>query len=281
MNIISSVKVEMATHPYMIKKASENNRRYDIFHPSAWGGCLRKVAYQYYNDKEHFFEKKSSNVDVRVERIFDNGHGVHSRWQKYLDCSGILRGCWKCTNPMCGKVYGEEEKIGIFNPLRTIPDWHCSNCGNNSDLSYEELRVKSDPVYNFDGHCDAVVDMSNTPYAKNNNQDLIVVDFKSMKDEYFSEITESKSKHEHVVQVNIYMWILDLHASIVLYENKNTQAVKEVFVPRDEKLIDKIKEQAIWMRNVLNKGKLPNRPDGSSPSRIPCRFCEFLQYCWR
>jgi len=281
MSGMGPVKIEIVTQPYLVKKAADDDREYDIFHPSAWGGCLRKVAYQYYNEQESFVIKRSSNLDLRFERIYDNGHSVHARWQKYLDCSNVLRGAWKCTNPKCGAIYGDTDRIGIFNPLRTVPDWACSNCGNNKELRYEEPRVKSDQIYNFDGHCDAIVDLSGTPFARHNNQDIIVVDFKSIKDEYFSEIAESKAKHEHVVQVNIYMWILELHAGVVLYENKNTQAVKEVFIPRDEQLIEKVKEQAIWMQNVLKKGKLPNRPDGTSPSRIPCRFCEFIQYCWR
>jgi len=277
---LGPVKIEMVTQAYMMKKAINNDRKFDIFHPSAWGGCLRSVAYQYYNHHEPFVIKRKEKIDIRIERIFDNGHGIHARWQNYLDKSGVLKGCWKCVNPNCGLVYGDKELLGIFNPQRTNPDWQCA-CGNKDKLEYVELRVKSEDVYNFDGHCDAVVDLTGTPFARGDNMDVMVVDFKSMKDEYFGEITESKAKHEHVIQVNIYMWILGLHAAVVLYENKNTQAIKEVFVPRDEALIEKIKEQAIWLQNVLKKGKLPNRPDGYSPSKVPCRFCEFISYCWR
>lgn len=277
---ITPLKVELVTQNYLVQKAAANDRKYDIFHPSAWGGCLRKVAYQYYNGEEQFVIKRASNISLKGERIFDNGHSVHARWQKYLDGSGVLRGYWKCTNPMCNAVYGEKEKLGILNPLRKDPCWKC-RCGNNISLEYQEIRVKSDTTYNFDGHCDAVIDFRGTPYERQDKYDLIVVDFKSIKDEHFADITEYKPKHEHVVQVNIYMWILDLHGSVVLYENKNTQMVKEIFVPRDDKLIENVKEQAIWMRNVLKDKKLPNRPDGVSPSRMPCRFCEFAAFCWR
>lgn len=271
-------KIELISKPYMVKKAMENTRRYDVFHPSAWGICLRKVAYQYYNEAQKFFKKTPCDVDTRIERVFDNGHGMHARWQSYLDGAGILRGVWKCANPLCGKTYGNDVKVGIFNPLRTIPGFTCS-CGNNKKLVYEELLIESEHHYNFEGHCDAVVDIRGSAFARNDDLDLLVVDFKSMKDDEFMELEHAK--HEHVVQVHIYMWVLGLQGAIVLYESKDNQKVKEIFVPRNEKIIEQVKEEALWMRDLLDKRKLPPRPDGVSASKVPCRFCEFAKLCYK
>lgn len=274
------VKIEQLTREFMVHKAMNNHRKYDIFHPSAWGSCLRKVAFQYYNEFEKFYQKSDNDVDIRLERVFDNGHGIHARWQNYLDCAGVLRGFWKCSNPMCEMVFGEEHAPwGIFNPQRTIKDWACPGCGNTKKLIYEETLVKSEDIYNFEGHCDAIVDLRSSPYASNDLTDVLVVDFKSMKEELFQELV--KAKHEHVIQVHIYMWVLNIHAAVVVYENKNNQAIKEIFVPRDEAVIEKIKEEAIWLRNVINERKLPPKPDGFSMSKFPCRGCEFAKQCWR
>lgn len=271
-------KIEHITRPYMIDKAINNTRKYDVFHPSAWGSCLRKVAYQYYNEKEKFYTKEAIDIDIKQERVYDNGHGMHARWQKYLDCAGVLRGCWKCQNPTCGKVYGREELLGIFNPLRT-PGWACK-CGNASSMVYEELLIKSDPTYNFEGHCDAVADLRGTQFATNSQYDLVVIDFKTMKNEYFFDLDQAK--YEHVVQTHIYMWVLGLAGAVILYENKDNQNIKEMFVPRDEAIIEKVKEEAIWMKDVvLEKRKLPQRPDGFTASKIPCRFCEFAKLCYK
>ena len=272
------ISIEQAIQPYMVKKATCNPRRYDIFHPSAWGSCLRKIAYQYYNETEHFADKTAADIDPRMERIFDNGHSIHARWQNYLDCAGILRGNWKCTNPLCGAEFGHEEPWGIFNPQRTIPGWRC-HCGNGEKLVYEEVLVKSEDCYNFEGHCDAVVDVRGTDLAKGNEMDVFVVDFKSIKDSMYSELTEPK--HEHVIQTHIYMWVLNIHAAVVLYENKDNQAVRELFVPRDEQLIEKIKTQAIWLKGMLASRKLPTRPSGFSRSKFPCRYCEFVDICFQ
>src|SRR3972149_6075756 len=204
--------------PYMAKKALENPRRFSYFHPSAWGQCLRKIAYQYYNDQKPFMQRTSQDVDDKSERIFDNGHSMHDRWSKYLDHTGVLRGAWRCTTPMCGKVYGSGEKHGVFNPS-AAPDWKCA-CGSPKRLAYQEIHLASGKKYNFEGHCDGGVDVRNTEVAKNwPDIDIFVVDFKSAKDETFCELTEPK--REHVVQVNIYMWMLDLNAAVVLYENKD------------------------------------------------------------
>jgi CRISPR/Cas system-associated exonuclease Cas4 (RecB family) len=272
------VCIEGIVRPYMVKKAMGNDRRYDIFHPSAWGQCLRKVAYQYYNQAEPFLAKNAQDIDPRMERIFDTGHSAHARWQNYLDCAGILRGCWKCPNPLCGCLYGAEDPIGILNPARTVPGWKCK-CGNGAKLVYEEISIKSPDQYNFRGHVDAVVDLRGTEYERHTQYDVFIADMKTIKDDMFSELTEPKT--EHVVQVNIYMWILGLNGAVVVYENKDNQSVKEMFVPKDEALIEKIKQQSLWMRELLESRKLPSRPSDFTRSKFPCRMCEFLEFCYR
>lgn len=262
-------KLEMITRSYMVKKAMENDRRYDVFHPSEWGKCQRKVAYRYYNHHHRFIKKAEHEVDLRVERIFDNGHSVHDRWKKYLISSFCgLRGCWLCS--MCGKVYGRDEKIGVFNPIR------CS-CGKEG-LQYEEILVRSEPKYNFEGHVDAVIDLRGSPYGQGKEHDVFVVDFKSMSDSYFSELRQAQ--HEHVVQTHVYMWLLGLQAAIIVYENKDNQTLKEMFIPRSEKLVSEIKDDSSLLGRLLECGKLPPRPDGFVRSRMPCRFCEFRDVCF-
>jgi CRISPR/Cas system-associated exonuclease Cas4 (RecB family) len=260
----------------MIAKAQSNERKYDFFHPSAWGSCLRCIAYQFYNQQHGFLKKHNSVIDQRMERIFDNGHGMHLRWQEYLAASRILRGCWTCT--ICGIVYGRDALLGILSPTVTEgPNWTCA-CGSKKELKYQEVLVSSEPRYNFEGHVDAIVDLRGTEFQQGNECDVFVLDFKSIKDDYFSELRHAK--HEHVVQIHIYMWLLDLKAAVVLYENKDDQNVKEMFVPRDEALVARIKEESLWLVEVLKHGKLPPRPTGHSRSKIPCRFCDFQELCY-
>jgi hypothetical protein len=272
------VSVNVLVTKYLTDKALGNERKFDHFHPSAWGSCLRKIAYQYYNEQQPFHIRTAKDVVSQTERIFDNGHYTHARWQNYLDCAGVLRGYWECINPLCEKVYGKEELIGIFNPLRTDKNWKCS-CGNNKKLEYCEIRVKSEKEFNFEGNCDAVIDARNSPYARGDKYDIFVVDFKTIKDEQYMAL--DGAKEEHIIQVHIYMWILNIHAAVVVYENKDDQKVREEFVPRDESIIEKIKGQAVWLIDLLKNKKLPLKPSGFTKSSYPCRFCEFKETCFR
>jgi len=265
--------------PYLIKKAINSDRKHDTFHPSAWGACLRKVALEYYNEKHKFLKRDASDINVRMEMIFDNGHGVHHRWQKYLDHSNVLRGAWQCPNPACGRIYGldDDKPLGIFNPSR-YGNFKCE-CGNEKELEYYEMIVKSEE-FNFKGAVDAIVDVRG-PWGQDKpvgNSDIFVLDLKSSKAKYFDEIVHAK--WEHVVQVHIYMWLLGLKMGVVLYECKDDQRIKEMPVPFDENLKERIKKESKWMQSVLKEGKLPPVPTGFTQGKIPCYFCEFANRCY-
>lgn len=267
-------KVEIITAKYMLDKALSNERRYDIFHPSAWGGCLRKIAFQYYNEKYKFFKKTIADIDLRLERVFDNGHHTHERWQEYLAKSNVLRGYWKCKNPICNKVYGTNEKLGILCPSNDC-NYKCE-CGCR-EVSYKEMKVISDKLYNFEGSVDAIIDVRGTKFESKTGNDVFVVDFKTINDTMYSDL--QYPKWEHVVQTNIYMWLLELEAAVVVYENKDRQTIKEMFVPRDESIIKRIKEESKWLVEVLKNGKLPKIPIGYNRHKFPCSMCEFSRYC--
>jgi len=271
-------RVTSLVAPYLIKKALNSDRRHDHFHPSAWGSCLRKVAFQYYNEKFKFHVRETTDVNIRMEMIFDNGHGIHHRWQKYLDNANVLRGAWQCPNPLCRKIYGLESPMGIFNPSRA--DGFKCQCGNTKYLDYHELVVTSDKDFNFKGSVDAIVDVrgplgQNKPAGPN---DLFVVDFKSSKSSDFDDIVHAK--WEHVVQVHIYMWLLNLSMAVVLYECKDDQRIKEMPVPLDPNLVERIKKESKWLLSVLEANKMPPLPPGYSQSKIPCYFCEFSNRCY-
>ena len=138
----------------------------------------------------------------------------------------------------------------------------------------------SSEEYNFKGNVDGIVDVRG-PYKQDepaSDSDIFVVDFKSMKSGYFDELVHAK--WEHVVQVHIYMWLLNLKMGVVVYECKDDQKLKEMVVPYDAGLIERIKKESKWLMSVLKTGKLPPVPSGYSQSSIPCFFCEFSNRCY-
>lgn len=66
-------------------QAINNDRDYTYFHPSAIGGCPRQTALK-------MLDTAPTNVDYSLTTMlkFNNGHGVHARWQEYFRDSGLL-----------------------------------------------------------------------------------------------------------------------------------------------------------------------------------------------
>jgi hypothetical protein len=69
-----------------------------------------------------------------------------------------------------------------------------------------------------------------------------LLELKTIKNEDFKELKETP-KHEHLIQLQIYLNITDRNYGVVLYENKNDQNLKAFKVDRDKK---------VW-EDVLNR----------------------------
>ena len=202
------------------KELSGPDRGYEIYHPSAFGKCLRLMQYQRY-EARNLIKGDKEQYEGRMLRLFGNGHVMHSRWVKYFEDLGILRGVWECKNPLCrlfsdegeiegqqdGEVYdvigaiknfpdkdeykprryGEDQLQGTFKPAKCV-------CGF-SQFKYHEVLVQ-DKELNFKGHCDIILDfrafkpeMFDATVAKGLNlffqtdelpKGLVVVDMKSI-----------------------------------------------------------------------------------------------------
>lgn len=161
-------------HNFINKK----DRKYDFYHPSEWGKCLRTQQYRHYAYMG-LIEVKPAVIKSQMLRLFDKGHYMHERWSNYFDDIGdVLIGRWRCCNPLCfmfnndgkiknnlsgeeiGKIYeegkvrilGRDETPGIFRPDKC-------QCGC-PDFKYLECVVE-DKELNMRGHSDVVLDFSN------------------------------------------------------------------------------------------------------------------------
>jgi len=66
-----------------LKKKPRDPRARQCFHPSSAHKSAKELYRMYFNGD-------SFNVSPRLQRIFDNGHYVHERLQRYLEECGIL-----------------------------------------------------------------------------------------------------------------------------------------------------------------------------------------------
>jgi CRISPR/Cas system-associated exonuclease Cas4 (RecB family) len=266
---------------YLITKGEESkkNRGYSHFHPSAFGGCIRSLALQYYSELDDSF-KPNTQISPNFVRICDAGHAFHHRMQHDMGANGILRGYWKCRS--CGKVHGKEEEpdksrpIGIF-----IPETCECLEGKENDkrrgidlFEYEEIFLQSEPEYNFKGNTDGILE-----FERGNPDSRYVIDFKTINCDRFPFLKAPDNKY--IVQIHIYMWLTGVHKAIIFYEEKNRHELKEFIIKYDEDLVENIKLTAKKLKKVLEMGKLPKRPTKYRKDSSPCKYCDFLSVCYR
>lgn len=286
-------------------------RGHEIYHPSAFGNCLRKMQYQRYVERGHLKVEPEMH-EAKTVRIFDTGHTMHARWTKYWEDLGVLRGVWECNNPSCGlwddlgkyigfpliknddpatavppspRMYGRENRIGVFKPTA------CA-CGHK-EFKYHEITV-SDKEMNFRGHVDQVLDFSNfgggATFKKGNpvkvlfkDEDLpkkpIVNDMKSINSfGYKSKLEGGNVPFGYKVQVNIYLNLLDLDYGMLYFENKDDCQTKAIQIHRDPELWAKIREQAFKMNDMVDDLLLPP-PRPYTQEDYECKYCEFRSIC--
>ena len=148
-----------------------------VFHASEVSDglvCRRYLAYGMYQAP-----RNRSNVDARVQRIFDNGHFVHARLESY--------------------VVSAVESAG--------------------GRAWNELSYKPDSLRRS-GTADVGIVLNGWPY---------LVEIKSMRTARFAELGRSPPQH-HRSQLNQYMGLSSVRAGVLLYENKDTQELREYFV---------------------------------------------------
>lgn len=266
----------------LYRQSKPSNRSYKVFHPSAFGKCLRKMQYQKYVS-EGFMDAPIQSVEPRMIRIWDTGHTMHSRWSQYMEDLGVLRGVWKCANPLCKHVHGEETKIGVFKPAK------CDKCDSNK-FHYEEITIDH-PELNFHGHCDQVLDFSNMDDEFKNSDQFkslssmmkfmpsspIVVDMKTIGKNQWSKL-EKGAHFYYIVQLTVYLHVLNLDMGIIIYERKDDSEIKMFKVTKNDDWWDVINKQSKLMLNMFEKKTLPP-PRPTDKNDFDCKFCEFKETC--
>lgn len=262
----------------LVETILNNDRDYNYFHPSEWDSCHRKIAYHTYEAKGYLTVSKSAiKVDTQLQRIFDNGHSMHSRWGAYMEKTGRLRGKWLCQNFMKHKepmIFGEDNSWGVLKPSMC-------ECGSTR-FKYVELGFMDEET-SWGGHVDAIFNVSDKFLDDPSVGDLLVVDYKTMNPYEFDKLTAPKPAH--MTQMQIYLYLSKLTAGKFLYENKSNQAVKEFLVPRDDSFIEVKKSEALRLRYIVEHTNhdgervLPQRAYGKK-GHPECLRCKFRGACW-
>lgn len=281
----------------------DNSRKFDQYHPSAFGKCLRNMQYSRYVSMG-LIKVVPEELESQSIRLFGKGHNMHSRWAKYFEDIGILRGIWQCKNLCCSmwdengkfagesdkwktiqpRQYGKKEKLGVFKPESCV-------CGCE-DFDYHEASVVSSEM-NMYGHVDGILDFSQLDPDRYKDVKLtfnmdklpkspIVVDMKTINDyRWKQKLMRSGPGLEYKIQLCIYANILDLDYGLIIYENKNTSEAKAFKVERNrDTMFAEIERQAKMMNSMASCSppKLPP-PRPVAKDDYECGNCPFKAIC--
>jgi len=175
-----------------LQNRPKQERKNQCFHPSTLHKDEDSLFRAYFNGTS------GENFEPRILRIFDNGHGVHSRLQGYLKDMGLLL----------------DAEAEVWN---------------------EEFEIY--------GHCDGILQLGDQKG---------ILEIKSINSNGFWNLYAPKP--EHLIQVHVYMFCLAIPRGVLLYEEKDTQELKNFFVKEDPVIRDGILEKIKRVQKRVREG---------------------------
>jgi len=128
-------------------------------------------------------------------------------------------------------------------------------------------EVKIPPHELISGRADAIVTLNN---------ELYVVDFKSMNSLVFKSLTAPKE--ENVNQIQLYLHFFKIPKGILLYINKDTLELKEFFIEYNSQLVKRLLENFYILKQKIDADIIPARLK-SFPNDWQCQYCQFFEIC--
>lgn len=128
-------------------------------------------------------------------------------------------------------------------------------------------EIKIPPQSLISGRADAIITLDN---------ELYVVDFKSMNSMIFKNLTEPKE--DNVNQIQLYLHFFKIPKGILLYVNKDTLELKDFLVRYSPAKANKLLTGLSDLKKKIDTNIMPSRLSGY-PENWQCRFCQFKDIC--
>ncbi|MCD6550157.1 PD-(D/E)XK nuclease family protein [bacterium] len=123
------------------------------------------------------------------------------------------------------------------------------------------------PQEDIGGRADAIIRINN---------ELYLVDFKSINSNILQRM--DAPKEDHVLQVQLYLHFFKLKKGILLYEGKDNSEIKEFPVEYDEEKVKKVLNDFKRLKINVERNLVPKRlPD--YPKNWQCQYCQFREVC--
>jgi hypothetical protein len=232
-------------------------RRADILHPSALSKkdvCPRAAYMSITNNR-----LPEIKVGFQLQRIFDEGHLIHDKWQRYFRRMGVLYGKWKCL------------ECGCISPEMILPPSGCGTCGG--DVKYAEVPLEV-PQWIVAGHADGWIKGIGDDVLieiKSVGSGTVRIEDPVLFEKYSGNIEElwkniRRPFPAHINQAQFYLAMaeemgLDFPKEIVfIYEFKYNQSAKEFVVPYSRAHVQEIIDFCLMIRAAVDAGTPPKCP---------------------
>lgn len=252
-----------------LQRRPAGDRDYTVLHPSdiiKRDHCWRS---SYFLLRGH--ERIAEKPGLRLQSIFDEGHYIHAKWQKWFQEMGILYGNFKCD--VCDKLtWGLSPKA-------------CEHCGApEHKLIYVEVTMRDDAL-RIKGHTDGwikddkgdvLIEIKSVgPGTIRADAPDLIMDADGDIGKAFNNIKRPFSSH--LMQGQMYLELMkrmghEVEGIIFLYELKMDQGQKEFpMIKADYELVRHVFEKAEKVVKAVENNEEPdcnNNPGGT------CKQCD-------
>jgi CRISPR/Cas system-associated exonuclease Cas4 (RecB family) len=190
------------------------------------------------------YEKDEKPFAFQTLNIFAEGHAIHAKWQSWLQEAGVME--------------------AVEAPI------------SNDEYM---LLGHADGIIN-DKKGRAILEIKSVGAGTIRMEDFELFSTSSSPDEMWKKVRQPFMTH--LRQVNLYMFCLDIHDAVFIYEWKATQEVKEFSVKYQPHLIEGILAGCKSVIRALESGIPPMRPMWiEDSSNKACKACPYKKVCWK
>lgn len=115
------------------------------------------------------------------------------------------------------------------------------------------------------GRADVIVNIEGEPH---------VVEIKSINSYAFAKLQSGDP--DHIKQLQLYLHYFKIKKGILIYENKNTQEIKEFLIEYDENIVKEALEKFYILKAQIENNVLPGI---AGVEEWRCNFCAYAEEC--
>ena len=232
--------------------------------------------------KQVLDKQQQSVIDTKalIEKIesgYTANRGTEFRQKKSFSPSTLVYGNGACPRywflAFSGAEFEDTADAYAVANMGSGTDAHAriQKAITDAGLMVEEerpIRCQDPPIFGF---ADAIIQWE---------EEQPVVEIKTMKEESFAYRRHAKPPSYHLMQLLLYMKILNKKLGILLYESKNSHELHAIPIEVKEEYVTWMEYAFDWMRKVRaqwESGEIPKKPYRSN-SKI-CKGCPLVSAC--